>query len=568
MTWLALVLILIPGLFRFFTGDFLTETKSMDFFLVLFLLSAGLALWSAYDGPFALRKFWILLSGGAIFYALARQPVENRGIIWGLVAIFPVLIAGYFLLTHDWLNTTVKIEPLSQLGAKWMSIRPVLSLPALLPNRAAGLIGLYLPFLFAQLLRTMERRNRWLLFILTLGACIALAGILLTVSRGSWIALMFAFVGWFILVRGKKTSDKFRKAEFISFAFVGFLLAGVSVMLLISGQESGISRLELFRQGLYLARDFPFIGAGLGSFPGLYSRYIRIIPNFFFSNGHNIFLDIAIEQGLAGIVAFSGMVLLTVRSMLNFTPNQEDDGAGHFRYAILASVFFLCVHGFVTDTLYAEQAMPLLFVQAGAAAMLRRGRRTEAAAEGMAFRFSSPRAKTYMAYLLLAAPILLLIFWFRPVAGAWTANQAAIRMAKIELTDFPRNAWEEGEKLEALQSVRMPILRALYLDEANHSANYRAGLLSLEERDFAAALPYLEKAFLTAPGHRGIVKSLGFCYVWLGSFSEAAGLLKDIPEAQEELKVYVWWWQTQEREDLSELAHDMLLYLEKSGVHP
>jgi hypothetical protein len=35
---------------------------------------------------------------------------------------------------------------------------------------------------------------------------------------------------------------------------------------------------------------------------------------------------------------------------------------------------------------------------------------------------------------------------------------------------------------------------------------------------------------------------------------KAARLLSQIPEAQEELDVYTWWWRTQGRNDLSENA--------------
>jgi hypothetical protein len=60
--------------------------------------------------------------------------------------------------------------------------------------------------------------------------------------------------------------------------------------------------------------------------------------------------------------------------------------------------------------------------------------------------------------------------------------------------------------------------------------------------DFDAAVGYLEVANKYAPGHRGIIKSLGYCYVWLGDFDNAQRLLAEIPEASEELGIYVWWW--------------------------
>ena len=75
--------------------------------------------------------------------------------------------------------------------------------------------------------------------------------------------------------------------------------------------------------------------------------------------------------------------------------------------------------------------------------------------------------------------------------------------------------------------------------------------------DFQSAAGYLETALEQAPEHRGIIKSLGYCYTWLGDVDKARPLLEEIPEARSELEVYVWWWDTQGRLDLSAHASEM-----------
>ena len=90
----------------------------------------------------------------------------------------------------------------------------------------------------------------------------------------------------------------------------------------------------------------------------------------------------------------------------------------------------------------------------------------------------------------------------------------------------------------------------------------------MAENDYSVATDYLEQAYAAAPYHRGIKKSLGYCYVWLGLYSEAATLLRDIPEAGEEIKTYIWWWQTQSQEDLSYRAQQMVNYFESLETQP
>ena len=68
---------------------------------------------------------------------------------------------------------------------------------------------------------------------------------------------------------------------------------------------------------------------------------------------------------------------------------------------------------------------------------------------------------------------------------------------------------------------------------------------------------------MRTPNHRGIIKSLGYSYLWSGDFQNAQVLLTQIPEAEQELDVYTWWWDTQGRNDLSENAS---LALEKLSL--
>jgi hypothetical protein len=83
-------------------------------------------------------------------------------------------------------------------------------------------------------------------------------------------------------------------------------------------------------------------------------------------------------------------------------------------------------------------------------------------------------------------------------------------------------------------------------------------MIAMLRRDFNSAVGYLETAHSQAPTHRGIIKSLGYSYVWLGNMDMAQPLLAQIPEARDELDVYTWWWKSQGRGDLSQNAFQAL----------
>ncbi len=71
-------------------------------------------------------------------------------------------------------------------------------------------------------------------------------------------------------------------------------------------------RFELWSRALYIAQDFPFTGIGLGTFsqvvPVMYPLFINS-PDAPIPHAHNMYLQMAVDYGVGGFVAFGGMVL-------------------------------------------------------------------------------------------------------------------------------------------------------------------------------------------------------------------------------------------------------------------
>jgi tetratricopeptide (TPR) repeat protein len=140
------------------------------------------------------------------------------------------------------------------------------------------------------------------------------------------------------------------------------------------------------------------------------------------------------------------------------------------------------------------------------------------------------------------------------IRAIWFANLGAVQLAKVELDGFPETGWAGDEIVPRLDAAGAALQAALQFDPANRTANQRLGMISMYRRDFEAAVRYLEIAHAQAPQHRGIIKSLAYTYVWLGRMEQAQEYLAQIPEAQEELDVYVLWWEAHGRSDLFENA--------------
>jgi hypothetical protein len=171
-----LLLVLAPWLVRLVAAGRPGWATPFDLPLVLFVATAGLAVWSAYDRTVAWSKFWQIVGGVFLFYALANglaqagravladqgpagEPAEDERrraagrrarrraeqYAW-LLALFGAGVAVYFVATHDWDVFPGKFPALEQLGRELQAPLPALPGHRLHPNVAGGLMAMMLPF--------------------------------------------------------------------------------------------------------------------------------------------------------------------------------------------------------------------------------------------------------------------------------------------------------------------------------------------------------------------------------------------------------------------------------------
>ena len=569
--WFTLIALL-PWALRLLAGNLPFQRTPFDWFVAIFLITAWVGYWAAYDKTTAWIKVWLIVNAILLYYALSAQPKQNLEPLSLLSFCLGLSVAFYFFLTFNFTGSPGSI------ALWWMNIRPQIGWHAIHHGYTSGLLVITNLFALYWLWNTRQKLlNRFTIaskVFLIFGLGMILWAFVLTMSRGIWAATacgLGVWVLWKIAASNRFITQR-RMRSLFPVLVLGFLSAIIIFVYLGPAKAGGgatqsdygkNSRAELFERGAYFLADYPITGSGLNSFPGLYSQYMIGIPYFYFLNSYNLFLDIAIEQGITGGLAF---ILIYVGSIWLVSQAIIKAQSQQMQFINWLSMFILIVtfvHGLFYDYLYSGDSTLLLFFPIGISmiGVLNLDNPDEKVSQLSDILPWLKKRDLRMFVIVLAAIVgTILVLNFNNILSMWYANLGSVQMSQVELEGFPNNGWSGSVIVSRLNNASASFHSSLWFDPDNRTANQGLGIIFMLSQDFESASSYLETARLKAPDHRGIIKSLGYCYVWLGDIEKATSFLSQVPEANEELNAYVWWWKMQGRDDLSEKAFNMLMH--------
>ncbi|MEZ4768158.1 MAG: O-antigen ligase family protein [Caldilineales bacterium] len=136
--------------------------------------------------------------------------------------------------------------------------------------------------------------------------------------------------------------------------------------------SSTVNRAILWRDGLGLVSDYPFTGSGLRSTMMVYSTYGLLMHVGFILHMHNLFVQIAVSQGVVAALAFAGLLAAAIANLLAATRSRGS--IWRFSLAAGAGLAALMTHGMVDAGVYASTLTPVMFLPIGFALALKPGR--------------------------------------------------------------------------------------------------------------------------------------------------------------------------------------------------
>ncbi len=315
----APLLLVIPalwGLRRLILGRFVPRTP-VDVSVLVLIVMGGVGFYVSANPSWSQMKIDALLLGIGFLYATVDLLEPRERLYWvptGVI-ILGLALVGLGLLGTRW---AAKVPQLTALTAglpgeiKWLPEGETYFNPSVIGGAILWVLPLSLSLLFWAIRR--EERRWGCAASQAAITCLSLGLLALSQSRGA----LLGFSAGFLLVLAVAGGRLGRIGAVVLIAIPLVLLAvgpaGPGRAIWdgsILNTVSAISRLELWSRAQCAIADFPFTGIGLDAFERvtwiMYPLFYGInIPH---PHVHNEFLDVAVDLGLPGLVAWQALYM-------------------------------------------------------------------------------------------------------------------------------------------------------------------------------------------------------------------------------------------------------------------
>ena len=312
---IGLLLALLAGVLFWARRRKFWQHTPLDGPILLLIIQVGVSFWAS-----ALPdKTWVAacqLGSGLVAYYTIVNWSRDQARLWWVVAALILLGLGLALIAPfavDWFRNRKTFLP-----PVLYRFFPLLLPDSIHPNVMASSLAtlMPLPFALSLALPRTSRRQLWLRRTLLVVCLFQFLILILTKSRGGYLALSVGL--WLTLW----LSGHRRWA--IALTLVAVLLLAwlatrppVETIVEPGATQAALDastwafRQQVWRAALQTIGDFPFTGTGMGTFNDVavlsYGFYAPDNPQ-----AHNLFLQVAVDLGVLGLISFLSILILTL----------------------------------------------------------------------------------------------------------------------------------------------------------------------------------------------------------------------------------------------------------------
>ncbi len=402
-------------------------------------------------------------------------------------------------------------------------------------NNLAGILALAVPLNVALAVHWARQHTMRKAIALCVLILFLLFGLIVTDSRGAWLALTMVGVA-FALGYFLRRLNRQRAAlvlPILVIALFALLLAAIlrlnaspaffeRVTGFLSASQNEIPRLVLYQQVWRLIQDYFFTGSGLATFPMVYATYALQMHVFILPHAHNLWLQIWMEQGLPGVVAFAWFVASFYWWIWEKRREWNWLAGGGF-----AATTAMLVHGLVDAAFWYNDAtrvllfVPFAFTLAGSGAAV------------------SVKQDLKIGTVICAAVLIAVSVFWKQALTRWYANVGSLNQTRTELESyaFPQILVEYVRQERDLSGAERYFRQALKLEPQNVTANQRLAMIELARGEYADALLHAQAASAGDPTNPVTWQLLGDAHLALGHEERAYEYWSRLENAADKLDI-------------------------------
>jgi len=214
--------------------------------------------------------------------------------------------------------------------------------------------------------------------IIIMACAITLTGLVLSVSRGSWISFLFGCALLVPLYSWKKRPPFARAALFILLLLVvaGAFVAGSEMDILQrrvkkmvrvyeDDQLTRVSRMSIWKSSVDMIKDDPVMGKGWGTYERAFPAYRKAGWLRTARFAHNDYLQIAAEAGIPGLLFFLAFIFMLFKKGIESLTKGQGGPMQRTLPGVLAALGAILAHGLVDFNLMIPSSSITFFALAG-----------------------------------------------------------------------------------------------------------------------------------------------------------------------------------------------------------
>ncbi len=318
----------------------------------------------------------------------------------------------------------------------------------------------------ARFFNYLSSKEFGLSVLLVFMSAVMTASVFAASSRGGVLSLVVGFVLFFVLVVASRSQRKslFLVVPLIAIVFIATLLLVhieafnrlFTLQQVLETDVIAASRPAIWKDTLNMARDFPVVGTGLGTFAFVFPIYRSFYTSRFCLHAHSDWIQLASETGLPGLCLVIAFIIIVVAYVARGMRQNRDPVAWGLMVGGLTALAIIFAHSFVDFNLHIPSNALYLTVILALTLATARGRRRARISQVRTEFYAAGKAFTgwYAARCVVWAVLLV------GLSGWWTWELVYHQRAQQQLEGLG-SYLEEQEQADAVESDEAVLSQAL-----------------------------------------------------------------------------------------------------------